>query len=335
MKHITSPGRRRAFAAHILSLLLAASLPNAIAQAPAADKPWPSGPIKIIVPYAPGGGTDVAARVIARKLQDALKQAVIVDNRPGGKSIIAYEAVLHEPADGHTFLFNNSSHGIQAAYKRLPYDVLADFTPISPVANSAVLLAVAPDSPARTLAEFTSHVHRNRGKVAFGSFGIGTSSHLYGEILNLSAGIDMLHIAYKGSAPALSDLMGGHVQALFVDAIAAKPLVETGKIRALAITGTKRWQAYPNLPTFGELGYADLGKPGWWGLLASSKVSPRIVARMADELRKIVAMPDVAAKLSELGAEAASDTPANFALTVQADVARWKRIVKDRNLSLE
>jgi tripartite-type tricarboxylate transporter receptor subunit TctC len=316
-------------------LLLAASISPAMAQGPEADKPWPSSAIKIIVPYAPGGGTDVAARVIAQKLQASLKQTVIVDNRPGGKSIIAYQAVLREPADGSTFLFNNSSHGIQAVYKHLPYDLVADFTPVSPIANSSVVLAVAPDSPAKTLPEFVNHVRQNPGKVAFGSFGVGTSSHLYGEILNASAHIDMLHIAYKGSAPALSDLMGGHVQALFVDAVAAKPLVDTGKIRALAITGTERWKAYPSLPTFGELGYADLGRPGWWGFLASSKVPPQVVARMAEEIKKVVAMPDVAAKLSELGAEARSDTPANFALTVQADVARWKRIMKDRNLSIE
>jgi len=234
-----------------------------------------------------------------------------------------------------TFLFNNSSHGIQAAYKSLPYDLLADFTPVSPIAYSSVVLAVAPDSPAKTLPEFIGHVRQHPGKVAFGSFGVGTSSHLYGEILNLSAGIDMLHIAYKGSAPALSDLMGGHIQALFVDAIAAMSVADTGKIRALAITGTKRWKAYANLPTFGELGYTELGSPGWWGFFASSKVPPQIVARMAEELKKVVAMPDVASKLSEIGAEAHSDTPAHFAVTVQADVARWKRIVKERKLSLE
>jgi tripartite-type tricarboxylate transporter receptor subunit TctC len=319
----------------LCTLLVAVSILPAMAQAPASDKAWPSGAIRIVVPYAPGGGTDTAARVVARKLQESLKQTVVVDNRPGGKSIIAYEAVLREPADGHTFLFNNSSHGIQAVYKNLPYDVVADFAPVSPIANSSVVFAVSPDSPAKTLSEFLSHVRRNPGKVAFGSFGVGTSSHLYGEILNLAAGIDMLHVAYKGSAPALSDLMGGHVQALFVDAIAAKPLVESGKIRALAITGSRRWQAYPNLATFGELGYAELGRPGWWGFLASRKVAPAIVARMAEEIRKVVAMPDVAAKLSEIGAEAHSDTPADFAVTVQADVARWKRIVKDRNLSID
>ena len=247
-----------------------------MAQAPA-DRAWPSKPIRIVVPYAPGGGTDTAARLLARKLQDALKQTVIVDNRPGGKSIIAYEAVLREPPDGYTFLFNNSSHGVQAAYKNLPYDVVADFIPVSPIANSSVVLAVSPDSQAKTLPEFVAKVRQNPGKVAFGSFGVGTTSHLYGEILNLSAQIDMLHIAYKGSAPALSDLMGGHVQALFVDAIAARPLAESGKIRALAITGTQRWKAYPDLPTFGELGFAELGKPGWWGLLAGRKVPAQIV----------------------------------------------------------
>jgi len=317
-----------------LALLLAAAIAPAMAQGTAADK-WPPATIKIIVPYAAGGGTDVAARLIARKLQDALKKPVIVDNRPGGKSIIAYEATLHDPSDGSTFLFNNSSHGIQATYKKLPYDVLKDFTPVTPIAHSSVVLAVAPNSPAKTLAEFLAYVHSNPGKVSFGSFGAGTSSHLYGEILNVAAKIDMLHVAYKGSAPALADLMGGHVQALFVDAIAAKPLADTGKIRALAITGTQRWKAYPDLPTFGELGYPELGAPGWWGLLASSKVPAPIVARLADEVKKIVAMPDVVTQLREIGAEAHAETPAEFQRTVQGDVARWRKIVQERNLVLD
>jgi tripartite-type tricarboxylate transporter receptor subunit TctC len=321
-------------AARLVPLLLAAAAAPVLAQGQAADK-WPTSTIKIIVPYSAGGGTDTAARLIARKLQDALGKPVIVDNRPGGKSIIAYEAVLHDPADGSTFLFNNSSHGIQATYRKLPYDVLKDFTPVSPIAHSSVVLAVAPTAPSKTLAEFVAHVRANPGKVSFGSFGAGTSSHLYGEILNVSAKVDMLHVAYKGSAPALADLMGGHVQALFVDAIAAKPLADTGKIRALAITGSQRWKAYPELPTFGELGYPELGAPGWWGLLASSKVPPPIVARMADEVKKIVAMPDVASQLSAIGAEAHAETPAEFARTVQADVARWRRIVKERSLELD
>ncbi|WP_280155794.1 tripartite tricarboxylate transporter substrate binding protein [Piscinibacter sp. XHJ-5] len=330
MKDALRKVRRRGMA-----ICLGLLLPAAMAQTPSPDKPWPSAPIKVIVPYAPGGGTDVAARLMARKLQESLKQTVIVDNRPGGRSIIAYEAALREPADGHTFVFNNSSHSVQATYKRLPYDIVADFVPVSPIANSSVVLVVPPDSAAKTLQEFVEQVRQKPAKVAFGSFGVGTTSHLYGEILNAAARIDMLHIAYKGSAPALSDLMGGHVQALFVDGIAAKPLVESGKVRALAITGVKRWKAYPTVPTFGELGYADLGKPGWWGFVARKSVPPQIVARMSEEIRKIVAMPDVAAALGELGAEAHADTPADFAATVQGDVVRWRRIVQDRNLSVE
>jgi tripartite-type tricarboxylate transporter receptor subunit TctC len=321
-------------ASRFFPLLLAAAVAPVMAQGAAADK-WPPPTIKIIVPYSAGGGTDTAARIVARKLQDSLGRNVIVDNRPGGKSIIAYEAALHDPADGSTFLFNNSSHGIQATYKKLPYDVLKDFTPVSPIAHSSVVLAVAPDAPTKTLADFVAYVRSHPGKVSFGSFGAGTSSHLYGEILNVAAKVDMLHVAYKGSAPALADLMGGHVQALFVDAIAAKPLADTGKIRALAITGTQRWKAYPELPTFGELGYPELGVPGWWGLLASSKVPPQIVTRMAGELKKIVAMPDVAAQLSAIGAEAYAEPPAEFARTVDADVARWRKIVKERNLELD
>ena len=314
-------------------LWLAATTP-VLAQAQSAAA-WPSGPLKLVVPYAAGGGTDIVARLVAAKLAMALGRPVIVDNRPGGRSIIAYETVLHEPADGQTLLFNNSSHTIQAAYKGLRYDPATDFTPVSEVALAPLVFVVPQSNPSRTVPEFVEWTRKRPGKVAFGSFGVGTASHLAGEILNGAQGIDMVHVAYKGSAPALNDLLGEQIQSMFVDPAAAIPYVKSGRLKALAMTGTRRWKAYADVPTFGELGYKDLSSSGWWGLLAKKGTPPEIVNRLAAELKKIVAMPDVAERLEALGAEAFASTPQEFEASIRKDMARWKRVIDERNIVLE
>src|SRR5437867_3177509 len=272
----------RAIAACLLAL---ATVSHAPARAQAAGS-WPSKPIRLIVPYAAGGGTDIVARLVGGKLAESLGRPVIVDNRPGGRTSIAYQAVLLDKADGHTLLFNNSSHNIQAAYKGLRYDPAADFTPVSEVAISSLVFAVAPNNPSRTLAEFVEWTRKRPRQVSFGSFGVGTASHLAGEILNGADKIDMTHVAYKGSAPALNDLLGEQIQALFVDPAAAVGYVKSGRLRALALSGSRRWKAYADVPTFGELGYKDLSGTGWWGLLVKKGTPPEVVTRLANELKK-------------------------------------------------
>jgi len=316
------------------ALLWLAATTQVFAQAQSTAA-WPSGPLKLVVPYAAGGGTDIVARLVAAKLAMALGRPVIVDNRPGGRSIIAYEAVLHEPADGQTLLFNNSSHTIQAAYKGLRYDPATDFTPVSEVALAPLVFVVPQSNPSRTVPEFVEWTRKRPGKVAFGSFGVGTASHLAGEILNGAQGIDMVHVAYKGSAPALNDLLGEQIQSMFVDPAAAIPYVKSGRLKALAMTGTRRWKAYADVPTFGELGYKDLSSSGWWGFLAKKGTPPELVNRLAAELKKIVAMPDVAERLEALGAEAFASTPQEFEASIRKDMARWKRVIDERNIVLE
>jgi tripartite-type tricarboxylate transporter receptor subunit TctC len=253
-----NPNRPASWLRTIAACLVALA---AVSQAPAraqSASTWSSKPIKIIVPYAAGGGTDIVARLVGSKLAESLGRPVIVDNRPGGRMSIAYEAALQDKADGHTLLFNNSSHNIQAAYKGLRCDPATDFTPVSEVAISSLVFVVTPNNPSRTLAEFIAWTRKRPQQVSFGSFGVGTGSHLAGEILNGVEGIDMTHVAYKGSAPALNDLLGEQIQALFVDPAAAIPYVKSGRLRALAVTGSRRWKAYADIPTFGELGYKDL-----------------------------------------------------------------------------
>lgn len=291
--------------------------------------------IRIFVPYAPGGGTDVSARLFGGYLGEELKIPVVVENRPGAKSVIAYQALLREPADGCTYLFDNSSNGIQAVYRGLPYDPVRDFKPVAMVEQATNVLVVNPAFPAKTMQEFIDHARRNPGKVSYASFGVGTSSHLSSEILAASAGIEVVHVPYRGSAPAVSDLIGGAVHALIVDPFTAKPLIESGKVRGLAVVGANRSALFPTLPSMGELGYRDLAIPGWWGLFAAANVPDVVVDDVAARLRRIASLPAVREKVEGLGATAYADKPGEFAAIVARDRARWQKVVADRNIALD
>jgi len=291
--------------------------------------------IRFYVPYAAGGGTDVSARLIAAKLGTDLKLPVIVENRPGAKSVIAYQALLRDPADGCSYLYDNSSHSLQSVYKGLPYDPVKDFKPVAMVATAPNVFVVNPAVPAKTMQEFIVYAKANPGKVTYASFGIGSTSHLSGEVLNSTAGLSMVHVPYRGSAPAVADLMGGTVQAIFLDPLTAQPLMDSGKVRGLAIVGSQRSATAPNLPSMAELGIDDLSVPGWWGVFARQGVTDSTVNDMADRLRRIAGDPEVKQKMAQLGAQAYSDTPQQFAGTIAKDSARWKKVVRDRNLVLE
>ncbi|WP_233838542.1 Bug family tripartite tricarboxylate transporter substrate binding protein [Paraburkholderia sp. ZP32-5] len=298
-----------------------------------ADGGWSCNTIRILVPYAAGGGTDIVARIVASKLGEDLHNTVIVDNRPGGKSIIAYQELLRARADGCTLLLDNSSHSIQSVYRDLPYDPQRDFQAVSEVALGPTLLATSTSFPASNLKEFVGQA--KKGDVKYGSYGVGTSSHLDGETLSVDASASMTHVPYRGSAPALNDLVGGHIQALFVDGLAARPLLKAGKIRAIAAVGQVRWKAFPDVPTFGELGYADLSSPGWWGIFTGAKVPAAYVNQISDTLKKIVAEPDTVQKMWEIGAEAYTNGPAAFTSVTATESARWQAIVAKRHIVLE
>ena len=315
---------------------LAASVVAMVACAPLsalADTGWNCRTVRVIVPYAAGGGTDAVARIVATKLGEQLKETVIVDNRPGGKSVIAYQELLRAGADGCAILLNNSSHSIQPLYKNLPYDAVKDFRAVSVVALGPTMLVTSASFPATNLKEFIEQAKKT--KINYGSYGVGTTSHLDGEMLSANASVTMVHVPYRGSAPALTDLMGGQIQALFVDGLSARPLIKAGKIRGIAAIGQARWKSFPDLPTFGELGYADLSNPGWWGIFASSKVDPATVAQMAAALKKVAADPDTVRKMQEVGAEAYANDPVKFATDVAAEVVRWRSIVDKRHIALE
>jgi tripartite-type tricarboxylate transporter receptor subunit TctC len=329
------PRRGISAAARVALIALTALTASAdAAAAPAADAPHCAS-IRLYVPYAAGGGTDVSARLIGSKLGQSLNIPVIVENRPGAKSVIAYQALLRDPADGCSYLFDNSSHSLQAVYKGLPYDPGKDFKPVSMVAIAPNVFVVTPAFPAKTMQEFIAYAKAHPGKVTYASFGVGSTSHLSGEVLNSAAGINMVHVPYRGSAPAVADLMGNNVQALFVDPLTAKPLIDSGKVRGLAVVGSKRSQAMPDLPSMGELGIDDLSVPGWWGMFARAGVPDAVTNDIAKRLRQITNDPEVREKIAALGAQPYSDAPGEFAATIAKDSARWQKVVKERNLVLE
>lgn len=315
--------------------LLISGLIAFAAPPPVCAADWPSKQIKLIVPYTAGGGTDGLARVLANKLMNDLHQTAIVLNRPGGKSIVAYQAVLDDPPDGYTFLFNNSSHAIQSIYSGLPYNPFKDFVPIGAIATGSSLLAVTPALGVNDLGSFISYVRTHPGTLNYGSYGVGTNSHLQGELLNAAAGIDMVHVAYKGSASALNDLLGGHIQALFVDALAALPLVRAKKIVPLAMVGMKRPSSYPDLPTFGELGFADLSSPGWWGLFARAGTAPDVARSVSAALRRAVGDPEVVRHIRDLGADPDAISADALGEMISTDAIRWKKVVQDRHIEVE
>jgi len=319
-----------------LLIAAGAALAAAVSQAAIAQvDTWPRTQIKIVVPYAAGGGTDAIARLFGAALSDELHKTFIVVNRPGGKSLVAYQAVIAEPSDGSTLLFDNSSHTLQELYKNLPYDPAKDLVPVSLVSVISSILVVSPRLGVNTLEEFVAHVRAHPAKINCGSYGVGTISHLQEELFNRAAKIEMVHVPYKGSAPALNDLVGGHIDALFVDALAAQPLVKAGKIKALAAVGNRRAKAYPDLPTFPELNYAELGTPGWVGFFARTGMPQAIIDRLGEALKKIAATPELAARLRDLGAEPYASSPAEFAEIIRKDAARWKNIVVERGIPIE
>ncbi|WP_077001847.1 tripartite tricarboxylate transporter substrate binding protein [Variovorax sp. KK3] len=298
----------------------------------AAQDNYPTRAIRMVVPYAAGGGVDAIARQVGRKLSDALGQPVTVDNRPGAGAIIGLDAVAKAPGDGYTILFTaGSSININPhVYKKLPYDPSKDLQPVAQAGNTPLLLLVNANNPAKTLAEFTAAAKAKPGSATFGSYGNATTGHLLGTAFAKEAKIDLMHVPFKGAAPALTDLMGGQITAVIADLGSAAGLIKGGKVRALAQTGTKRTAALPDVPTFTESGLPDLaGMGGWLGIFAPAKAPKPIVDKLGATLNKVLQTPELKASMAELGYEATGLSGAKFDELVRADTARWGKVVKD------
>lgn len=296
---------------------------------------YPTGPVKIVVGFAAGGPTDLAARLIAARLQTALGQSFIVENKPGAGSNLASEIVAAAPADGHTLLMAAAPLAINGhMYKNLKYDALKSFEPVSQVMSAPCILAVRPDSY-KTMAELVAAAKKQAGKLSFSSSGAGGSQHLAGELLQQKAGIDLIHVPYKGASPALNDLLGGQVSMGFMTSLSSVPYFKSGKLRALAVAAPQRLPQLPDVPTMAEAGFPGVEINSWSGLLAPARTPAPVIARLQREVAKALAAPDVREKLSSQGAVVVGGTSAEFASYLAREHAEYGKLIKSINLSLD
>ncbi len=319
---------RRIFVS-LISAICAFGVP-AFAQ----DK-WPSKPIKYVVPFPPGGTTDILARLIGAKLSMALGQPVLVENKPGAGGNIGSDFVAKSAPDGYTILGGTiSSHAINVSmYKEMPYDPVKDFVPVTLIGTNANVLVVGTKSPAMTAQELIAQAKAKPGSLSFASAGNGTSQHLSGELFKAMAGLDMVHIPYKGSAPAIQDVMAGQVPLMFDTTVVAAPHVKAGTIRALAVTSTKRVKGMESIPTLSEAGVPGYQLVSWQGIFVPAGTPKDIVIRLNAELVKIIALPDIRERLDTLGVDPVANTSEEFAVFQKAEIAKWAKVVKDAKIT--
>ena len=299
-----------------------------------ASADYPDKVVRIIVPVAAGGGVDVMARLLAQRLGDRLGQQFIVENRAGAAGVIGTKSVIRSSADGYTLLYTPSSLSLTVAVsKSAPYDVAKDLTPIVNVAVSPYALAVHASVPARTVGEFIAYARANPGKVSYSSAGIGSASHLAAELFKSMAGIEMVHVPNKGMSPALVDVMGGHVQAMFAS-VPALLTEKSDNVRPIAMAEKKRSQLMPDLPTISESGLAGFEVGNWAGLLAPPGLDPAIVKKLHEEIIAILATPDMKERIQTLGYDVLASTPEDFGAQIRNDVVRWSEVVKRADIPL-
>jgi len=294
---------------------------------------YPTRPLRLVVAYAPGGTTDFAARVTAPKLAELLGQSVVVDNRPGAGSLIGTELVAKGAPDGHTLLMADTAFGIvPAIYARLPFNVQKDFAPISQVMSVPNALVVHPSVAARTMRELVELAKAKPEQLTFGSGGVGTPLHMAGEQLKVAAGIGILHVPFKGAAPAMASLLGGQITMVFPTLTLAVPQLRNGKVRALAVTSAKRVAALPEVPTTAEAGFAAVNATSWFGLVAPAQAPRAILNRLSAETAKVVALADVRERIEAQHGEVVGSNPAEFSKFVAGEIANWTKVAKAGNI---
>ena len=327
---------RRALLAAI-AVLCSATVPAMSAMSANAAEAFPSRPIRLIVPFTPGGTTDILARLVAQKAGDVLGQPMVVENRPGAGGNIGAEAAARSAADGYTLLMGTLGTQVtnQFIYPRMPYDSAKDFAPVTLVANSPNVLLVNSTLPANSIGELIGLARREPGKINYASTSTGGSPHLSGELLNMMAGIKMQHVPYKGAAPAMTDLLAGQVNLMFDNLPSALAQIQGGRIKALAVTGVKRASVLPSVPTVRESGLPDYEVNSWFGLLAPAGTPPERVRQLQQAVDKVVAMPDVRKRIQELGAEPGGEGSAAFAAQIKADTDKWSRVIRTAGIQAQ
>jgi len=295
------------------------------AQTPA----FPTKPVRLVIPYPAGGAADLLARTIGTKLVERWGHQLVIDNRPGANTIIGMENVARAAPDGHTLIMATTAMAINPSlYQKLPFDTRKDFAPVSNLVFASFLLLTHPSVPARDVKGLIALAKARPGELTFGSGSTGSPTHLSGELLKVLAGVDMVHVPYKGIAPAIADLLGGQLSMLFADPLPTMPHVKSGKLRGLAVSSKHRFPAAPDIPTIDEAGVKGYESGLWYGILAPAGTPAAVIDRLREDFVQALKLPDVTAKLTGIGTVIIGDTPAQFAATIAADLVKWSDAIK-------
>ncbi|MDP9877893.1 tripartite-type tricarboxylate transporter receptor subunit TctC [Variovorax boronicumulans] len=307
----------------------------ALLPMPAAAQQWPAKPIRMIVPYSAGGGADNAARILAQRLGTTLRAPVVIENRPGASGIIGAQAVAKADPDGYTMLYDASTFAVNPLLRKMPFDPAADLMPVSLVLTVPNILVVPSKGPAADFKAFVARARVQPDKVSFASYGAGSPAHLAGELLNREARIGMLHVPYKGGAPALADVIGGQVDAYFANAGSALGYVQSGQLKALAVTSRRRMAALPEVPTVAESGFPNFEVLEWNGVFVPKGTAQPIVDRLASEIQAAVRDPETRARLVKSGADPVGGTPIEFTTFIAGQTQRWAQLIKTNKITAD
>src|SRR5258706_4483027 len=301
----------------------------ALASTAALAQDWPAKPIRWVVPYPPGGGVDVISRIMQNRMSEGLGQLILIENRGGAGGAVGTAEVVRSAPDGYTFLFTLSSHTINPLLYKLSYDIERDLVPVSLIVSIPQLIAVNPAVPIKTMADLVAAAKAQPGKLSFASVGNGIPSHIAAELLQMKTGTEMLHVPYKGGAPALIDVIGGQVPLIFLTAAAGMPHVRAGKLRALAVTTLKRSPGAPEIPTVAEaLGLPDYEVDSWIAMFAPARTPRPVIARMQKEIARVVQLPEVRARLIEQTADPVASSPEELERVVKAELSKWAEVIR-------
>ena len=298
---------------------------------------WPDNTVTVVVPWPAGGPSDIAARPLAKGLTTNLKQSFVIDNRGGGGGNIGTAAVTRAKPDGMTMLITSSAPIVinPSLYKKMPFDPAKDLIPVTNLLRAPLVLVAHPSVPAKNLKELMAHIQSKKGQFSYASSGNGTPQHLTGELFRSVTKLDMVHVPYKGSAPAISDLLGGHIPMMFDSTIAIMPHIKSGKVKPIAVSGNKRSPLLPDVPTFAEAGLSAIESYAWYGLFVPAKTPKAIVDKINAESQKVMKQPDFQRVLTDTGTEYVGDSPENFAKFVQAESQKWSKVVKDSGATVD
>ncbi len=317
--------------------IAAAALLGAIVISSASAQSYPVKPIRLVVPYPPGGGADLLARPMAQVLSEKLGQGVVVDNRGGASGMVGADIVVKSPADGYTVLMASSAEVALnvAVYSKMAYNPERDFAPVTQVAFSPLVLVVHPSLPVRNVKEFIALAKKRPGEIGYATAGAGGPHHIAGEWMKLLAKIDIIHVPYKGGGPQLVDLMGGHVHSGFLVLPVVAPHLKSGRLRALAVSSAKRSPAIPEVPTLDESGLQGFDVSQWWGVLVPAGAPRDIIAKLHAELTEIIKLPNIRARMTELGAEPVGSSPEQFGELIRTEIAKYRSVAKQAKIAID